>query len=70
MAAKKLAKGKRMKENTGYLVKQYGATCGECHRKMGQGTEGVVVRHGLSSFYYHPSCFKRREANQYLGHMI
>ena len=58
------------KEGIGHKAKQYGATCMECHRKMGKGTIGVSVRHGLSHFYYHPSCHKRRKANQHPGHMI
>ena len=60
----------KTKRVVGRRVKQYGATCGECHRKMGHGTIGIAVRHGVSSFYYHPACFKRRKANQYPGHMI
>jgi hypothetical protein len=58
------------KEGVGYKVKQYGATCMECHKKMGKGTIGMGVRHGHSFFYYHPSCYKRRKANQYPGHMV
>jgi hypothetical protein len=69
--AKLSASTKIKKYNTGYKVKQYGATCMECGKKMGHGTTGVVVMSRPHSFtYYHPSCFKKRKANQYPGHMI
>ena len=58
------------KEGVGYRVKQFGAHCMECHRKMGMGTIGVGVMHGHSFTYYHPSCFKKRKAHPYPGHMI
>ncbi len=60
----------KTKRVVGYRVKQYGATCMECGRKMGHGTIGYSVQHGRSHFYYHPACYKKRRNNQYPGHML
>ncbi len=55
-----MGKGKvHSEKGKGYRVKQFGATCMHCHKKMGKGTEGIVEMHGLSFYYYHPSCYKK-----------